>query len=285
MLPGMHATLASLVRNLGRRQQVTLHLFLDDMTLTEIAELTQTVAESGGVADLIVHAADLSLFKGLKTLHGQWMTYLRLLLPQMLATADTILYLDSDLVVNTDACGFFDHALGEIPLGAINGPPVEWSLDHEFLRLIGLKDDDRSFNAGVVLINAAQWRAEGLVEQSLQMARNYTDVLTSHDQSVLNALFSRRFYELPPRYNRQISPEDRPMETTDSIFHFVGSPKPWDLFGRSFHGNWNAWHQAVAPTQFRWRSFLGGHLGTYLKRAWMLRRSYIRTLKRRYDSN
>lgn len=281
MLPGLHATLASLVKRLGRREMVSLTIFIQDISDGELTDLKGTVLDAGGVGALKFQEADTSDFKDLKTLHGEWMIYLRLLLPGLLPEARTILYLDSDLVINTDACAFFDHDLGNAGLGAVDGASVEWSLDREFLKLVGLSNDDRSFNSGVLLFNVETWKQNGLVERALEMARKYSDVLTSHDQSVLNAMFSREFHKIPPQYNRGIAPEDKLLPDTDCIYHFVGSPKPWDPLGRYFHGNWEIWNAVIKQTRFKWSDFLSYHFGAYCKRAWTLRRSYLRTLRRK----
>jgi lipopolysaccharide biosynthesis glycosyltransferase len=281
MLPGLHATLASLVRNLGRRETVSLSLFVQDITGAELASIRGTILDAGGVGALTIHAADLSDFKNLKALQGDWMPYLRLHLPKLMPEADTILYLDSDLIVNTDACAFFEHKLEDFPLGAINGPTVAWSLDHVFLKTVGLTDDDRTFNSGVLLFNAKLWRKTGLVERALEMARTHTAILTSHDQSVLNALFSRNFYSLPEQFNIPVTPEDKPLALADGIYHFVGSPKPWDLYGRLFHGNWRIWNDVIRQTKFTWSDFLSHHRVAYRARAWTLRRSYLRTTLRK----
>jgi lipopolysaccharide biosynthesis glycosyltransferase len=281
MLPGLHATLGSLVKNLGRRDQVSLTVFIEDISEAELETLKATITEAGGVGTCVFKKADTSAFKDLKTLHGQWMTYLRLLLPNLLADATTILYLDSDLIINTDACAFFDHRLENFPVAAVDAGEIEWALDHKFQKSIGLTDQDKWFNAGVLVLNAELWRRDGLIERSLEMARTHNDALTSHDQSVLNALFSRNFHPLPAQFNMQIAPTDKPLPDADCIYHFVGSPKPWDPLGKYFHRNWKIWNGAVTRTQFRWSNFLSEHLGAYLKRAWSLRRSYIRTWLRR----
>ena len=281
MLPGLHGTVASLVKHLSRREMVSLTLFVHGVKEAESTALTGTILAAGDVGKLQILEADISEFKGLKSLQGDWMTYLRLLLPKLMPTANTILYLDSDLVVNTDVCAFFNHKLGDFPLGAIDGGTVGWNLDRQFLKTVDLTDDDRVFNAGVLLINAELWRRTGLVEQALEMARTYSTILTSHDQSVLNALFSRNFYKLPPQFNTGVFPNDKPLADTDCIYHFIGSPKPWDPLGRFFHGNWRIWHSVIKQTKFKWSDFLARHMGAYAKRAWMLRRSYLRTLQKK----
>lgn len=281
MLPGLHATLGSLVRKLGQRELVSLTLFSEGITAAELSDIRGTIVDAGGVGALDFHEADPTEFRDLKTLHGEWMTYLRLLLPRLLPTAKTILYLDSDLVINTDACKFFDHDLGAAGIGAIDGASVEWTLDRDFLKLVGLTNDDRTFNAGILVFNVPVWKERGLVDNALEIARTHSDVLTSHDQSVLNAMFSREFYKLPKQYNLGIAPEDDPLDRSDCIYHFVGSPKPWDPFGKSVHRNWPLWHDTIRQTRFKWGPFLLHHFGAYYKRAWKLRRSYARTLRAR----
>jgi lipopolysaccharide biosynthesis glycosyltransferase len=282
LLPGLHATLASLVRHLGEREKISLHLFISDIDEASRADLTATVADAGGVGALVFHDPDLSDFKDLGGLHGDHMTYLRLKLPDLLADAATILYLDADLVVHTDAGAMLALPLGDAPLGAISGESVAWSLDHDIFRKVGLADEDRCFNAGVLLINAAWWRRNGVLARALDFARKNPGLLRSHDQTLLNIFFSRSFCHLPPRFNRIVSAETRPTEPDDGIYHFMGSPKPWDPLGFLMHSNWRLWKQAVAPSRFRWSGFLRHYGRFYLRRAWSLRYSYLRVLRRKW---
>jgi lipopolysaccharide biosynthesis glycosyltransferase len=212
------------------------------------------------------------------------MTYLRLYLPGLIPEADTILYLDSDLIVNTDVSSFFNEELGDLPLGAVHGANVFWDLDGDFLKSVVLADEDRVFNAGVLLLNAKLWRETGLMEQSLEFGRIHASFLRSADQTILNALFSRKFHALPKRYNVPFLETDKPLALADGIYHFVGSPKPWDPLGRFFQNNWRLWESAVGNTRFQWSDFLSQHLMTYALRAWTLRRSYFRAVRNKWRS-
>ncbi|MCE0521825.1 MAG: glycosyltransferase family 8 protein [Methylacidiphilales bacterium] len=281
LLPGLHATLASLTRNLGRREKVELHLFISGIDEASQLELRRTVAESGGVGVLQFHEMDLSDFQDLRTLHGDRTIYMRLKLPDLLPDASLILYLDSDLIVNTDVCEMFALPLGDAPFGAVMAEPVSWSLDRDVFRKLGLNDDDRCLNSGVILFNAAVWRKTGVTQQALEFARTHPTLLKSHDQTILNALFSRTYCDLPKHYNAMLSPESRPVVASDAIYHFMGSPKPWDPLGNILHRNWRLWKDVIGKTRFRWSAFLAGHAGSYAARAWALRYSYLRVVKRR----
>ena len=281
MLPGLHATLASLVKNLGQRDQVSLTLFIQDISEKEQATIRGTVAQAGGVGDFSIREADISEFKGLKALHGDWMTYLRLFLPKLIPEADTLLYLDSDLIVNTDASAFFHHDLHAFPLGAVPAETVEWSLDRDLLKSVGLTDQDQCFNAGALIINSRLWRDQGLIERCLEFGRAHASFLRAADQTILNGLFSRDFYGLPMQLNTAVFAYQKPFELADGIYHFIGSPKPSDPFGKLFHGNWRIWHDVIRQTQFTWSDFLSQHMIAYGKRAWTLRRSYMRNWLRK----
>ena len=281
MLPGLHATLASLVKNLGQRDQVSLTLFIQDISEKEQATIRGTVAQAGGVGDFAIREADISEFKGLKALHGDWMTYLRLLLPKLIPEADTLLYLDSDLIVNTDASAFFEHDLHDFPLGAVPAETVEWSLDRDLLKSVGLTDQDQCFNAGALIINSRVWRDQGLIERCLEFGKAHSSSLKSADQSILLSLFSRDFYRLPKQFNIMVGAGDKPFAISEGIYHFVGSPKPWDPFGKLIHGNWQIWHEVILQSRFKWSDFLLRHLSAYAGRAWILRRSYLRTWLRK----
>ncbi len=283
LLPGLHATLASLTRSLGAREKVSLHLFISGIDEEGRAELKGTVDDAGGVGRLQFHEMDLSEFQDLKSLHGDRTTYLRLKLPDLLADAPVILYLDADLIVQTDICEMFALPLGDAPLGGIAGETVSWSLDRDFYLKIGLTDEDDCFNAGVLLLNAARWRELKLGAQALEFGRKHDALLKSHDQTIMNALFARTFYHLPRKFNIILAPETRRVEAADGIYHFMGSPKPWDPCGTFFHRNCRMWNRAIRGTHFKWAHFLGRHGKSYATRTWSLRFSYLRVLKRRLE--
>jgi lipopolysaccharide biosynthesis glycosyltransferase len=277
MLPGLHGTVFSLVKNLSRREEVALALFLQDVNDAESQALRRTVQQAGGVGQLLLRDADVSSFKGLKSFHGDWMAYMRLFLPNLLPEAETIVYLDSDLIVNTDVRAFFDLPLKDQPLAAVVGEPVQWSLDHKFLKSVGLANEDRCFNSGVLILNARAWRRQGLVERCLDFARTHDAAQKGHDQTILNAIFSRNFYGLARQFNLGVSTADR-LKLDDGIYHFIGSPKPWDPLGRFVHRSWRAWNKVIEQTSFNWNDYLKRHRPSYLRRAWNLRRSYLASL-------
>ena len=278
MLPGLHVTLFSLVKNVSERENVSLTIFIQDVPKADIQALTRTVELAGGVGSLDFRPADISDFKDLKPLAGEWIPYLRLYFPTLLPEAKRILYLDCDLIVQTDVAAFFTCDLGKAPLAAASGPPLKWCIDHKFYSTVGLHGEDRAFNSGVLLFDAQAWRDGHLGPQAVEFGRTHF----VHDQTILNGLYSRTFYGLPERFNTPVSADTPPLSLSDGIFHFVGSPKPWDPGGRFLHRNWRLWDEAIRRTSFDQARFVREHWRVYLARTWQLRRSYFRTLLRKF---
>ena len=81
------------------------------------------------------------------------------------------------------------------------------------------------FNAGVMLIDGAQFRSRNALEMIENCAQKFPEALTTYDQSLLNiAYYKNWLVELSPVWNWQLSP--RNFEYTHSfdveLIHFAG---------------------------------------------------------------
>lgn len=119
-----------------------------------------------------------------------------------LITADQVLYLDCDLVVNDRLDELFKFKL-DGPLAAV--PDFK---------------DPSQFNSGVLLINNKFWREKQLSSQLLDLSKK--PELADSDQTVINQFFKGKIKELPPTYNYQISYEKKAYwNDIDSTFAFL----------------------------------------------------------------
>lgn len=153
---------------------------------------------------------DINLFSGCKPMIREgkisFSTYYRLiicnLLPQDVAY---VAYLDLDILVLDDIRKLFDqHSLEDKLLGAVIDPWVS-ERDHTEIKHIEGKENNESllyftyksdpdkiltitktryFNAGVLLLNLAEWRKQNISQKCLDLASTIN--LCSHDQDVLN---------------------------------------------------------------------------------------------------
>jgi len=248
---GLHVTLHSLVTNSLSR--VKIFLVLKGYGACDIQNIHRSLENTGGDYELIPIAFDDQMFKQLKGLHGNTFAYTRMMLPQLL-DEPKVIYLDSDLVVNTDLTFLFKTSLEGCLVGASGIGNIEWALEKQFFLSLGMDKSAKYFNSGVLLLDLDKWRNERVLEKCLQFANKYPRELSTADQTILNYIFyPNNFLELPEKWNCALYPNSdyRRLDISDRILHFVGSPKPWDLGGEFLHASFPIFEATLKQTYFK----------------------------------
>ncbi|MEA2627199.1 MAG: hypothetical protein QOD06_3244 [Candidatus Binatota bacterium] len=224
----------------GRR----LHLFVLDGGIREKSRRRLLASWAGQRLDVEWVALDRSRLAEMKvTGHVAVATYFRLLLPELLpASLSRVLYLDADVVVESDLGPLWDTDLRELALAAAQDLIVGHVSAPNGLRNwreLGLGEGAKYFNAGVLLLDLDRWRSERLGERVLDYLRRHRDVVRWWDQDGLNAVLAGRWLELDPRWNLTIQSETLPsVPPCDAatfreaiarpyVTHFLTHVKPW----------------------------------------------------------
>ena len=164
-------------------------------------------------------------------------TYTRLWVNEFFpANTDRVLYLDADIVVVGSIAPLWTTDLGGALMGAVDIPGST-----QGVTLLGMRAEDGYFNAGVLIIDLAQWRATRAEEIVIDYIRENPDRVL-YDQDALNACFYgctkrldykwnviRPFYREPlvlPLGRHEIEEIRREAR----IIHFNGGSKPWSYF-------------------------------------------------------
>ncbi|MES2937413.1 MAG: glycosyltransferase [Pseudomonadota bacterium] len=259
MLPGLHVTLASLLQALepGRESELEVHLFLDKVGARDRLLLQQTFEQGARGACLVLHEFSPPAPDGGNTLHGNTTTYGRLHLHTLLAGHDRCVYLDSDLVVNRSVLDLFAAFDGTAVLLADGTGRRDDSVDTELFRAAGIDVTGPYFNAGILGIDLALWRRRGISQACEETARKYAGMFRSADQALLNTVLHDGFKPVGTDWNFPLYPSTPELPRLEArIYHFVGSPKPWDPFGRSVVRNHPLWMAAYRKTAIGGRSYL-----------------------------
>jgi lipopolysaccharide biosynthesis glycosyltransferase len=131
---------------------------------------------------------------------------------------------------------------------------------------LGLGLDTPYFNAGLMAIDRAEWRAEKLTERVARALEDQPKRFPFMEQDALNATLRGRFAPLSPRYNFMgdffLLDLERAVEPI--VLHFVNAPKPWELalwrgearFAESYRdwfaaSPWPEWTKAPAAPAWR----------------------------------
>jgi lipopolysaccharide biosynthesis glycosyltransferase len=191
---------------------------------------------------------DDALFHGFRRFYGAYAAYYRLVLPDLIPE-DRVLYLDTDTVTATDLSPLATIDMQGYAMGFVVQSTMGTALESRFFLKLGNRKDDPAFNSGVMLVDSKQWRDQQCSQRLIEFCRTYPEELLAADQTALNALFSKSCLHLDARFNVRLSTVDRIEIPAEAVYHFFGSPKPWDIFGNLFHpyaGLWNEYRRSAA---------------------------------------
>ena len=110
---------------------------------------------------------------------------------------DRILYLDCDTIVVDSLAGMWEESLDGYAVAAVMEPTVGSMIKTP----IGLEKDDAYYNAGVLLINLAEWRVKNVQKELIEFYRQRGGKLFANDQDTINGALKDRIKTLEPKYN------------------------------------------------------------------------------------
>ena len=283
-LEGLGATLSSLCRNclVSNNIRITfLHTDLSDSDKGAVENLMKQENYQGSIDFKLFDAK--KNFGQFRSLHGDWTAYGRLLIPEIFSNELNVIYLDSDLIINFDVNEFEPHFIAKEAISAVIGSEVKWALENKFLiNIAKIPENKNYFNSGVLVFNIPAWHEEKLSEKWRSFPTSYYDEFRSADQTILNVLIKGNFHPLPKTFNNAWNPDKpEPEKLTQSIVHFVGSPKPWDLFGKFIHQGYPLF--STYNPDF-WKKKYNQISKDKLKRTYKIKKSILRILIKKITS-
>ncbi|MEE0956032.1 MAG: DUF4422 domain-containing protein [Eubacterium sp.] len=182
-------------------------------------------------------------------------TYYRLIIPELMPEYKKILYLDCDMVANSDVAKLYDIDLGDAVIGAAKDIDVAGQMklnQNDWIKYatekLGLKDPYQYFQAGVLCIDLDKLREITTAEKMIKLA--ISNSFRCHDQDVLNIVCKERVYYIPQIWNtlmcwaepdgrnrmnilkmayRTLFDEYQQARLNPHMVHFAGYQKPWHV--------------------------------------------------------
>lgn len=133
-------------------------------------------------------------------------TYGRLASPHLLKEFDKIIYLDSDLIMNSDVAELYKWELKDNLIAAVRDlPMIAWASDKDneehvnIYKKLKLSSPEKYINAGVLIINNQLFNQQFPLKRLLQLSisRQWRWM----DQDILNKLCDGKIMLLPQEYN------------------------------------------------------------------------------------
>jgi len=175
----------------------------------------------------------------------------KMLIAERLPDVDKALYIDTDVIVRGDLADLYATDLGDCHFGGVVNMLNQLWYRERIARQSEMECLDDYVNAGVLLMNLAQIRREGVADKWKALLGRFEG---SVDQHILNHVSRGRIAFLPLRYNVCLSNlplyrdgsadafaspgEVRRAYEDPAIFHFTLKTKPWDYYDLPYAHEW-----------------------------------------------
>jgi len=165
--------------------------------------------------------------------------YYRLFIGSIFKNYDKLIYLDSDLVINTDIADLLQTDIQGKTVGAVVDFPItsSYKIDSEYWNnlykyitdILDIKNINEYFNSGVLLIDLTKIITNAYEEQFIECAKSSNKMF--HDQDVLNSILKNDKFLIDPSWNYQRNNHSQFVLNYSidkkNIIHYCGNIKPW----------------------------------------------------------
>ncbi|MGO5048684.1 glycosyltransferase family 8 protein [Dysosmobacter sp. Sow4_B12] len=220
-----------------QKEYLTVYLLQSSISKTKLDDFQEFVSRKCH-GELVIVPIERERFAGVPTL--KWWseeTYYRLIAFEILPKrVERALWLDADMVVKGNITELYTQSFdGKYAVVCAE----DTKKNHQRL---GLSEEHRYFNAGVVLFDFHAIRRDFTVEDVFQCIETHREHLDALDQDVLNLLFENKAKYIDASiydnetFGFNVLNKEKMTELRDTakIIHFTGSMKPWNYKG----ANW-----------------------------------------------
>lgn len=233
-----YATMRSICLTTHHPEQLRFHLLHRPLTAEHQDAIASIARDYGATLNFIdldarnILADRIAAFPRIKLRRLNPIVYARLFLGDLLDPAiERVLYLDSDLFIRTALDPLYGMDMQGHAIAAVLQPDRMHVIAGRDLRARkAFSMAEPYFNAGVMLIDMAQYRA---MDFSATLAALPAEELAMfyYDQDMINFCFRGRILELENRWNLQ-NAEPAHEVLNPAIVHYSANPKPWLSWSR-----------------------------------------------------
>lgn len=240
-VPYLAVTLASIIENSNKDFNYDLIVLNEGMTVRNKNILRNFVEAHPNFSlrffSMNYYSKQYDIGSFLTSRHISTPVYYRIFAPMIFKNYERIVYLDSDLIVNTDISKLFlrpimDKAILAVPDYYVCQPLYSPKYCKYAKELLKIKDLSKYFNSGVLVYNLQKMREKEYMQEFLKM-RNVK--LEYHDQDILNSALQDDLHIIEPEWNYQVHCKNddssylnfyQPLKKLN-IVHFTSGEKPW----------------------------------------------------------
>ena len=226
-IPYLDVAVSSLITNASKEFNYRIIILNTGLNESNIDKIKQNEREKFKI-DFVDISADVEKIKSkLKNVyHFSIVTYYRLFIASLFPQYGKVIYLDCDLVVLGDISELYHTELGDNILGACPEQFVQNTKEFRAYAAEALGvDPDGYVNAGVLLMNLAEFRKNRIEEKFVRLITEHDFDLLDPDQAYLNYLCFDKIQILSNGWNKE--PMPLACEGKKNIVHYALYKKPW----------------------------------------------------------
>ena len=216
-------TMQSIVEN--TRSPIVFHILHDDTLNSSNKEKLGLIADNSGNS-IEFHHFNPEIFGALADSMDRFTigTMFRIMLPDILPDLKKIIYLDSDLFINTDIEGLWNVNIDDYCLAAAPDCSTTKGWGIPYAVAAGQTERDRYFNAGVLCMNLDNIRKNGSLFQQVMDYLNSNPQTWLPDQDALNVIFSGKTLLIDEKWNYFIDEARKNNEKAEKkIYHYAAT--------------------------------------------------------------
>ena len=219
--------IVSILEN-NKNEQFHFHILSRDISEKSKKDI-QNIRKKYKNWDISYYSPDEALFNNFKLNieHITIETYFRYIIAELMPNLDKCLYLDADLIVNGSLSGLWNTPLDDCYCAGIKDLYIEHCGHKDSIRFA---DSDLYINAGVLLLNLAKIRQNGMGQQLFDNTEKLADIISYQDQDIINITFKGKIKEIDSIYNftAENVKKEKGKRKQAVIVHYTGRRKPWN---------------------------------------------------------
>ena len=226
-IPYLDVAVSSLIANASKEFNYRIIILNTGLNESNIYKIKQNEREKFKIDFVDISDGVEKIKSKLKNVyHFSIVTYYRLFIASLFPQYDKVIYLDCDIVVLGDISELYHTELGDNILGACPEQFVQNTKEFRAYAAEALGvDPDRYVNAGVLLMNLAEFRKNRIEEQFVRLITEHDFDLLDPDQAYLNYLCFDKIQILSNGWNKE--PMPLACEGKKNIVHYALYKKPW----------------------------------------------------------
>jgi len=173
------------------------------------------------------------------------MVFISLFLPDLFPRLQKCLYLDVDMIVQTDLCDLYDVDLSEQPIAS---PLILNAKYHHFAAELNIDSKVKNFNSGIYVLDFNYWRENSLSEKCFEIMKRHKQnkLFRFASQPIINLLFTNNVKDVSSSWNVRLKNLSKHfinigpliIKNKAKVLHWAGPSKGWHQSNK-FHNLWS----------------------------------------------